>query len=155
MLNEQIRKDALIKLYFSKQILEDYENEEKTVVCKGKISQILSDTEVEIVSDAGVEEKLQKNVCYVMYMFLAQEVLMCSCYYKTIYAEEEKRIVTLELVSPFERVQRRMHQRVSCHSKIRYQKISKEEAVYTVEQAELFKESEEQRDSYENSLVDI
>lgn len=155
MLNEHFRKDALIKLYCSRKLLEDYENEEKFIVCQGKISQILSDSEVEIISDESAEENLQKNICYVMYIFLSQEVLMCSCYYKSVYTEEEKRIITLELVSPFEKVQRRMHQRVSCHSRIRYQQISKKEAVRYGEEAELFNSLEEQRDSYENSLVDI
>lgn len=154
MVNEHIRKDALIKLYVSRQQLEDYENEEKYMLCQGKISQILSDSEIEVVSEPGVAEGLQKNICYVMYLFLSQEVYMCNCYYKSAYTEENC-VLTLELVSPFEKVQRRMHQRVSCHSRIRYRQIPKEEALQIEESARILQILEEEGESYEDSLVDI
>lgn len=155
MLKEHIKKDSLIKLYRSKQLLEDYENEERFLVCRGRVAQIVSDSELEIVPDTPEEENLQKNICYIMYLFLPQEVLMCSCYFKSAYTEEEQKIITLEPVSPLEFVQRRMHQRVSCHSRISYQEIEKEELKSLAESAEIFDELREQREFYEESLIDI
>lgn len=155
MLKEHIKKDSLVKLYRTKQLLEDYENEEKLLVCRGRVAQIVSDSEMEILIDASEEENLQKNICYILYLFLPQEVLMCSCYFMSAYAEGEQKNVTLDLVSALEFVQRRMHQRVSCHSRIFYQEIEKEELKSMAEHVEIFDELREQREFYEESLIDI
>lgn len=153
MLNEHIRKDAGIKLYPSRQEQGDYVREEQLLFCEGKIHKVVSASEIEIVTDREVT--LQKNICYILYIFLAQEVFMGSCYFRLSSVEEEKQVLFLELVSPLERVQRRMHQRVSCHSRVRYRQLSKEEAVRYRENSELFTDIREQQEAYENSLVDI
>ncbi len=155
MIEEHIKKDALVRIYDKKQDLEDYSEEERFQICQGKIRRFASEAEIEILLEKNIEVNLQKNVCYIIYFFCGKKVFMCSCYYKSFYAEEEEHIMLLELVSPLEQVQRRMYQRVSCHAKILYWAIEKEQAIQYRKMAKLPEEAEEPESSVENSLVDI
>lgn len=155
MIEEHIKKDALVRIYDKKQDLEDYSEEERFQICQGKIRRFVSDTEIEILLEKNIEVNLQKNICYIIYFFISKKVFMCSCYYKSFYEEEEQHMILLELVSPLEQIQRRMYQRISCHSKILYWEIAKEQAIRYREMAKLPEEAEEPGSSVENSLVDI
>ena len=125
-MSEHIKKDARVKLYLSSQEAEGIVIKEKTLLGEGNFQKIVSESEIEIILEGDANSEFHKNICYEMYIFSAQEVFLCSCYYKLSYLEKENRILQIEIVSPLERVQRRMHQRVSCHSKIRYEIISPE-----------------------------
>lgn len=155
MIEEHIKKDALVRLYDKKQDLEDYSAEERFQICQGKIRRFVSEAEIEILLEKNIEVNLQKNICYIIYFFCGKKVFMCSCYYKSFYTEEEEHIMLLELVSPLEQVQRRMYQRVSCHSKILYWEIAKEQAIRYREMEKLPEEAGKPESSVENSLMDI
>jgi len=155
MIEEHIKKDTLVRIYDTKQDLEDYSEEERFQICQGKISRFVSEAEIEILLEKNIEVNLQKNICYIIYFFPGKKVFMCSSYYKSFYIEEEQHIMLLELVSPLEQIQRRMYQRVSCHSKILYWEIAKEQAIRYRKTAKLPEEAEEPGSSVENSLVDI
>lgn len=155
MLNEHIKKDAVIKLYHSKQDLDEYTNDERIRLCKGRIRKIVSESEIEIILEENAEKEFQKNICYIMYIFTVQDIFLCCCYYKSSFLEEDNKLLLMDIVSPLERVQRRMHHRVSCHSKILYRKLTPEEAKKQLEGAELLDGSELVMDTCENSLVDI
>ena len=126
MLSEHIKEDAVVKLYLSSREPDHSVSGEPPLLGKGRFQKIVSESEVEILLEEDADREFQKNICYEMYIFSLQEVFLCSCYYKLSYLENESRILQMEVVSPLERVQRRMHQRVSCHSKIRYEVIPPE-----------------------------
>lgn len=155
MIEEHIKKDAVVRIYDTKQDLEDYSEEERFQICQGKIKRFISETEIEIFLDNEIEIELQKNVCYIIYFFFGKKAFMCSCYYKSFYEEEEQHMILMELVSPLEQVQRRMYQRVSCHFKILYWEITKEQAVQYRETAKLPEGVQEPGSSAEKTLADI
>lgn len=155
MTEEHIKQDTLVRIYDRKQDLEDYSEEERFQICHGRIKRFVSEAEIEILLGKNIEVELHKNICYIIYFFCGKKVFMCSCYYKNFYTEEEGNMMLLELVSTLEQVQRRMYQRVSCHSKILYWEIAKEKAVRYREMAKLPEEAEKSGSSVENSLADI
>lgn len=156
MLEEHIKNNARVKLCCSRQEQGEYINEEKNLVCQGKIFRIISETEIEIfLSDRDREERIQKNIGYIMYIYTAQEVFISNVYYRGSYQEEEKEILTIEVVSPLEKIQRRMHQRVSCHSKMFFQAVSQEMIYKWKTEAVLFDVYDLSSESLEDSLVDI
>lgn len=155
MPEEYIRKDAPVKLYFSRQGVERAVGEKSFPVCSGKISRIISSSEVEVLIEQEDGEGMRKNICYILYLFSSDRVYMCSCYHKSVFTEQEYKIVSLKLVSPFELVQRRMHQRVSCHSRIWFRQISREEAEKWRDYKEVPVDSESRKLEHESSMVDI
>lgn len=156
MLEEHIKNDARVKICSSRQGCGDYIDEEKNQICQGVITRVISEAELEItLSDNDVEDELQKTVCYVMYIYAAQEVFIGSIYYRSLYQMKEKMILVVEVVSPFEKIQRRMHQRVSCHSKIFFQAVSQEMIRKWKTEPVLFDEYDILSESLEDSLVDI
>jgi hypothetical protein len=127
MLSEHVKKDAVVKLYPSSLEAEGAAGEENSLLGRGRMRNIVSESEIEIILEEDAKKEFQKNICYLMYIFSAQEVFLCSCYFKLSYLEKESRVLQLEVVSPLERVQCRMHQRVSCHSKIQYEVVPPED----------------------------
>lgn len=149
MLGDQIKKDAKIKISALK---EDTVSEEEYVLCTGQIQKILSETELTMLSE-NVETELKKNTGYIMYLMSYEEVFRCSVYCRSVYDEEGKTVCQFEIVSPFEKVQRRKHHRVSCRSKIYFEKIALSEI--EAQSYEIVCDAGEPEKDTEDSLVDI
>ena len=126
MIEEIIKKDAQIKIFPMRGEngnIADIEIENQKAVL-GRIRNFVSDTELEVWLEG--EASLEKNVCYVLYILSYECVYLTYVYYRSSYLEGGENRAALEIVSPVERVQRRKHQRVSCHSKIVFRKIPRE-----------------------------
>lgn len=155
MFDGQMKKDTKVKICISQQGQTDFINEEKNTICRGTISNVISDTEMEVLLDEiEWEDVFQKSLCYTLYVYMPQTVLVGSVYYRGCIREEKKSILTVELVSPLMKIQRRMHHRVSCHSKIFFQAISPE-LVYQEEKTISFEKYDISSGSFEDSMVDI
>ncbi len=125
MIEELIKPNDVIKIFLKRQDVEELLEHDIPWLLKGTVSKILSDTEIELVIE-DKETGLEKNMCYMIYFFSYEKVFLCTAYYQSYYLEDQKRILTFELLSPLEKVQRRMHQRVSSHAKIFLHKLEEE-----------------------------
>ena len=157
MLNEHICKDAKIKLYLAGEIVEDFADKNSFQLCAGRITNIVSDSEIEARLDDGAFPDLKKNICYMLHIHVSQCVYRCTAYYHSMYTEDNQDYVCLEIVSPLEKIQRRMHQRVSCHSRIAIKVLDKEQIqeILKTQNLQLMKTSVESGDGTEYSMVDI
>ncbi len=155
MFDGQMKKDTRVKICISQQEQTEFVNEEKNIICRGKVSRVLSETELEVeLEKTECEDVFQKTICYTLYVYMSQMVLVGSIYYRGSVQEEKKKILSVELVSPLMKIQRRMHHRVSCHSKIFFQAISPE-LVHQEEQIISFDVYDISSGNFEDSMVDI
>lgn len=122
MIEELIKQGDTIKIFLKRQDIGEVLEHDIPWLIKGKVLKIISDTELEIITE-DKEEEFVKKICYVLYFFSYEKVFLCTAYYQSYYAENGKRILTFELLSPLEKVQRRMHQRVSSHAKVFLHKL--------------------------------
>lgn len=125
MLNELVKKGDVIKVYEKRQETGELIEYDIPCIIKGKVYRILSDKEMEMITEQK-EPELQKNVCYILHLFSYEKVFLCNTYYHTSYTEDHRRVISFELLSPLERVQRRMHQRISSHAKFLLCRLEKE-----------------------------
>ncbi|MBR1744094.1 MAG: PilZ domain-containing protein [Lachnospiraceae bacterium] len=125
MIEEIIKPKDLVKVYSKRQDAGELIEHDIPWILKGRIFQVLSDTELEILAEEA-EPELQKNVCYILYLFSYEKVFLCTAYFQGFYTEDGKVVISFELLSPLEKVQRRMHQRVSSHAKLSVHRLSEE-----------------------------
>ena len=153
MFDGQMKKDTRVKICISQQEQTEFVNEEKNIICRGKVSRVLSETELEVeLEKTECEDVFQKTICYTLYVYMPQMVLVGSIYYRGSVQEEKKKILSVELVSPLMKIQRRMHHRVSCHSKIFFQAISPE-LVHQEEQTISFDAYDISSGNFEDSIL--
>lgn len=157
MLKEHINENDAIKIYHTQQIMDDFSGKNDFQICCGKIKKIVSDSELEVEISDAICPKLKKDICYILYIYTSQKVYRCSTYYHSMYSDEGKIYFCLEVVSSLEKIQRRMHQRVSCHSRILVQVLEPEQVQKIVENKDrkLFNEYKSLNESFEDSMVDI
>lgn len=148
MIEEIIKKDAQIKIFPIRgetvNVLDTEPESQKTV--RGRIQNFVSDTEMEVRLEG--EAALEKKVCYALYIISYECVYLTYVYYRSSYQEDGENRASLEIVSPLERVQRRKHQRVSCHSKLLFRKIPRE----AIAEEEIM---ESALPAWEDTMVDI
>lgn len=156
MLNEHITENATIKLFHTEQVIDDFYGKGDFQICSGKIIEIISDSEIEVEIAGDIIPNFKKDICYILHIQVAQKIYQCSIYYQSAYSEDGKNYVCMEIVSPLEKLQRRMHQRVTCHSKVALE-ILKHEQIQNILQngAGYLKEYQLNKESAEDSMVDI
>lgn len=151
MMEDIIKKDAHVKMFPVRQETGAFSPSENQIPDRGKIRKILSDTELEVELEG--ELSLEKKICYGLYILSCEKLYLTYVSICSSYTENEKNIATLEIVSPMEQVQRRMHERVSCHARIAFRQVSKEsiseEGLHHKEQIEFLSPE------YEDSMVDL
>ena len=86
----------------------------------------------------------------------SSRLYMCNTYFQSMY-QEGQTVIILEIVSPLERLQRRMHQRVSCHAMISYRILQDKEIHDMIdrEDAVSFPQTGMAADAETESLIDI
>lgn len=155
MLEEIIKEDSVAKIYPARQGMDDFSSYDNQKLCVGKVRKVVSETELEFtVLEKSFE--FQKKVCYAIYIISYDKVYLTYVYYRSSYREADETVCSLEMVSPLEKIQRRMHQRVSCHSRLAFRLVSEEEI-------KLGDDTEKKKwddiifseEDYEDSLVDI
>lgn len=146
-----IKKDAHVKIFPVRQEAGESSASEGQIPDRGMIRKILSDTELEV--ELEKEISLEKKVCYGLYILSYEKLYLTYVYIRSSCFEDGKNIVTLEVVSPMERVQRRMHERVSCHARLAFRQVSKEcipeEVLHHKEQIRFLSPE------YEDTMVDL
>lgn len=151
MLEENIKKNARVKIFPVAKESGRVSELEKSKQGSGTIQKFVSETEIEILLEE--DASFEKKVCYAVYILSYEKVYLIYTYYRASFYEDGKTVVSFDIVSPMERVQRRMHQRVSCHSRILFGKVPAgnipEHGVPDREQMEL------PAQEYEESMVDI
>ena len=136
MLDELIKSGDVVKVFLKRQDTGELLEHDIPWLLKGNVYKIISDMELEISTEKE-EPEFQKNVCYVLYLFSFEKVFLCTSYYLNSYTEEGKRIISFELLSPLERVQRRMHQRVSNRAKLFLHHLEEEKVKEILKQQEM------------------
>lgn len=155
MLEHLIKKDDQIRVYSRRQTDENYLEEDASQIMKGKIFRIVSETELEAEVDNIIQE-LKKDVCYVLYMFSYEKVFLCEAYYRTEEYQSGKQVISFEILSPLERVQRRMHVRVSCRVSLAYSLISAEELNDMLSKEDSGEVTEQKKDTvYQETMIDL
>lgn len=156
MLNEHIGENATVKLYHTEQVIDNFYGKGDFQICAGKIVKIISVSEIEVELQGDIFPELKKDICYILHIQVAQKIYQCSIYYQSMYADDGINYICLEIVSPLEKLQRRMHQRVTCHSKVTLEVLNREqiqkvllEGIGNIEEYPLNK------DLSEDSMVDI
>ena len=158
MLNEHINQSALIKIYHIGQVVDDLVDTREIQICSGQVAKIISDSEMELMIKEEPFPELKKEICYMLHIYTAESLYRCSIYYHSMYADEGKNYICVEVASPLEKIQRRMYQRVSCHSKIKMQPLEEAQVKELLENRTgnpLFATQPEQTESFEDSMVDI
>lgn len=151
MIEDVIKKDAHVKIFPVRQETKDLSGLESHKLGEGIIRKFVSETEVEIALEEEIA--LEKKVCYAIYILSYEKVYLSYVYYRSSYYEEGEYIISMDIVSPMERVQRRMYQRVSCHSRLSFRRLPKEEIT-----EELIKNKNQMElhfPVYEDSMIDI
>lgn len=122
MLDETIKEGMSVKVYpaYRKKVT-DMTDDSSQMICVGKIDKLPAEYEIEVEVYQSVEQVFQKKKSYVMYFMAPGTVLMCHVSFLSFYTEDNKRKVSFKMVSPLEKIQRRMHQRVSYHTEISFQ----------------------------------
>ena len=128
MIEELIKSGDSVKVFLKRQDAEELLEHDIPWLLKGKILKIISDAELEIITE-DKETEFVKNVCYILYFFSYEKVFLCTAYYRAGYMEEGRRVLTFELLSPLEKIQRRMHQRASSHAKLFLHKLEEKKVM--------------------------
>ena len=125
----------------------------------GQIEKILSDSELVISGDNdGIKDIFCENECYIVDIYSSNKVYRCSVYYISDYTEEDKYCFTIEPVSPLQKIQRRRHQRYSCHMFFSYYVLQEEQVRDIIDKGweSIDVETYSSRSKLiQNSLVDI
>ena len=127
-------------------------------LCIGQIEKILSDSELVISNDNDIRDIFCENECYIADIYSSNKVYRCSVYYISNYTEGDRYYFTIEPVSPLQKVQRRRHQRYSCHMFFSYYVLQDEQVHDIIEKGwESFNVEMDNTkpELVQNSLVDI
>lgn len=157
MLGEWIKENTVVKVYSSKPVIGSYEENDSILLCQGKISKIQEDTEIEFVVTDTEPKEMHKNVCYIMTFYSGQEMYLCNGYYESTYQQDSEKYFTMEITSPLEKVQRRMHQRVSCHGKMSFRILQPEQVrdMISEDTAVILPKEMDREEEKEDSMIDI
>ena len=120
MIDEYVKIGMTAKMYLSVSVKGENDADRQPCICVGKIEKILSEHEVEIEVLHQSEESFSKKETYVMYFIAPLEACMCHVSCLASYHDEQKKILTFKILSPLEKVQRRMHERISCRTGFSY-----------------------------------
>jgi hypothetical protein len=123
MLEEFIRDDDIIEIHKQTMV---FQKKNKTLF-RVPIKKILSETTIVIQYPQEGEQELEPQICYEAYIYSSQRVYRCCLYYIQRYMEGEQETAVLQIVSPLERVQRRIYQRQLLSSDIYFFWLTKEE----------------------------
>jgi len=151
MIEEIIKKDASIKIFpvgRDTGMISDFESRKPG---RGIIRKFVSETEIEV--ELQEEISLDKMSCYAIYILSYEKVYLTYVYYRSSFVANGSNMVSLEIVSPMERVQRRMHQRVSCHARLSFRRVSEESIQGDLPQKKSLAETDSPE--HEDSMVDI
>ncbi len=155
MLEHLIKKEDQIRVYSRRQADENYLEEDASQIMKGKVFQIVSETELEVEAE-NIFHDLKKDVCYVLYMFSYEKVFLCEAYYRMEEYQSGRQVISFEILSPLERVQRRMHVRVSCRVSLAYRSVSAEELNLMLNKEDSGEAAEQKRDTvYQETMIDL
>ena len=151
MIEEIIKKDASVKFFPMGRDTGSISDSENQKPGRGMIRKIVSETEIEV--ELEEEISLDKASCYAIYILSYEKVYLTYVYYRSSFVANGSNMVSLEIVSPMERVQRRMHQRVSCHARLSFRQIPRETIQGDLPQKKDSMEADSLQ--YEDSMVDI
>ncbi len=125
----------------------------------GQIEKILSDSKLVMSGDNdSIKDIFCENECYIADIYSSNKVYRCSVYYISDYTEGDKCCFTIETVSPLQKIQRRRHQRYSCHMLFSYYVLQEEQVYDIIEKGWESFDAESYNNKSEfiqNSLVDI
>lgn len=154
MMEEYVKIGTTVKMYHSVSMKEDADADRQPCICVGRIDRILTDHEMEIEILHQTEETFSKKETYVMYFITPLEAYMCHISCLTSYQEEQKKILSFKILSPLEKIQRRMHERISYHAELAFCVLPDDSI--KEEQQELFTEvNDNSYKKYEDTVVDI
>lgn len=156
MIDEYVKIGMTAKMYLSVSVKGENDADRQPCICVGKIEKILSEHEVEIEVLHQSEESFSKKETYVMYFIAPLEACMCHVSCLASYHDEQKKILSFKILSPLEKVQRRMHERISYHAELAFRTLSEPMKERKEDQQELFTEvSDTYYKNYEDTVVDI
>lgn len=149
MIEEMIKKDAFVKIFPMGRDTGKITEFENGSACKGRIRKFVSETEIEV--ELEEEISLDKMSCYAIYIFSYEKVYLTYVYFQSSFVANGSHMVSLEIVSPMERVQRRKHQRVSCHIRMLFRQVAADCIQGDLPEKKMDMDSVE----YEDFMVDI
>ncbi len=149
MIEEMIKKDASVKIFPVGRDTGKITNFEDGSTCRGMIRKFVSETEIEVELEREIS--LDKMSCYAIYILSYEKVYLTYVYYRSSFAADGNHMVSLEIVSPMEQVQRRKHQRVSCHGRMLFRRVPGESIQGELPREKVDVDSLE----YEDFMVDI
>lgn len=122
MIDEYVKIGMTAKMYLSVSVKGENNPDRQPCICVGKIEKILSEHEVEIEVLHQSEESFSKKETYVMYFIAPLRHGMCHVNCLASYHDEQKKILSFKILSPLEKVQRRMHEQdiLSCRTDFSY-----------------------------------
>ena len=156
MFEDYIKCGDSVLIHGAQQRIQNINEELQQEMYRGKIKRILSDSEIEVEMREEESIDLSKNQSYVLSINASSRLYMCNTYFQSMY-QEGQTVIILEIVSPLERLQRRMHQRVSCHAMISYRILQDKEIHDMIdrEDAVSFPQTGMAADAETESLIDI
>lgn len=157
MIEEYVKIGTTVKMYLSVSMKGEVDADRQPCICVGRIEKIHSDHEMEMeILHQANEDAFSKKETYVMYFIAPLEAYMCHVSCLTSYHDEQKRILSFNILSPLEKVQRRMHERISYHAELAFRVLSDPMKEEREDQQELFTEvSDSYYKDYEDTVVDI
>ena len=156
MFDEIVKEGDAVKVFLKRQNTNELLEHDIPWLLTGAVMGSVSDTEFEIATDQK-DAELKKDVSYIIYFFSFEKVYLCTAYFKMDFYEEQKRVIAFEILSPLERVQRRMHQRVSSHTTLLLQKEEDVQVENLMEKADFFDIIEEKTGSrpWKEVMIDL
>lgn len=149
MIEEMIKKDASVKIFPVGRDMGKIEDFDDHGICRGIIRKFVSETEIEV--ELEKEISLDKMSCYAIYILSYEKVYLTYVYYRSSFVANGSHMISLEIVSPMEQVQRRKHQRVSCHARMLFRRVPGDSFQGDLPQKKMEVDSLE----YEDFMVDI
>lgn len=119
MLNGLLNAESKV-VFYKNSFQRENSKIEENLICKCKVHEVLSDSEVVVKDDDNDKIEFQKHVCYIVDFYTANKVYRCSAYYVSDYSEDGYQYFTIEVVSPLQKMQRRNHQRYPWHTIFSY-----------------------------------
>lgn len=148
MIEEMIKKDASVKIFPVGRDTGKITDFDDHGVCRGMIRKFVSETEIEVALEKEII--LDKMNCYAIYILSYEKVYLTYVYYRSSFVADGCHMISLEIVSPMERVQRRKHQRVSCHARLLFRRVPRDSI-----QGDLPQKMDMDSPEYEDFMVDI
>lgn len=124
MIEEMIKRDASVKIFPVGRDTGKITDFDDHGICRGMIRKFVSETEIEVELEREIS--LDKMSCYAIYILSYEKVYLTYTYYRSSFVANGSHMISLEIVSPMERVQRRKHQRVSCHGRMLFRRVPRD-----------------------------